>query len=109
MLQQVPLAWNLEEFAFDIPSGIIPKEEKKDLQANVHKIILSLDNLSSQVVEWLKNLEGDMEIYMASKEYIKRMESKRPIDVESYVPLSIITDPEEEYVPEYIVPHVPGV
>ena len=34
------------------------------------------------------------------------MESKRPINVEPYVPLSIIMDPDEEYVPEYIVPHV---
>ena len=37
------------------------------------------------------------------------MESKWLIDVEPYIPLSIITDPEEEYVPKYIVPHVPGV
>ena len=47
-----------------------------------------------------------MEIYMESKEYIKWMESKRSIDVEPFVPLSIIMEPEEEYVPKYIVPHV---
>ena len=70
MLQQVPPTWSLKEFAFDIPSGFILKEEKKDLQAKVHKIILSLDNLPLQVVQWPKSLEGDMEIYMASKEYI---------------------------------------
>ena len=50
-----------------------------------------------------------MKIYMASKKYIKWMESKRPIDVEAYIPLSIIMDPKEEYAPKYIVPHVLGV
>ena len=43
------------------------------------------------------------------QEIIKWMESKRPIDVEPCVPLNIITDPEDEYVLEYIVPHMPGV
>ena len=46
---------------------------------------------------------------MASKEYIKWMESKQSIDVKPYILLSIITDPEEKYVPEYIVPHMPEV
>ena len=50
-----------------------------------------------------------MKIYMASKEYIKWMENNQPIDVEPYVPLSIIIDLEEEYVLEYIIPHAPGV
>ena len=41
---------------------------------------------------------------MASKEYIKWIENKRPIDVEPYVSLSVVPDLVDEYVPEYIVP-----
>ena len=50
-----------------------------------------------------------MKIHMASKEYIRWIENKRPIDVESYIPLSVVSDPVDKYVPEYIIPSMPGV
>ena len=109
ILQQVPLAWNPEEFTFDIPSGIIPEEEKNVHQAKIHKIILSLDNSLEQIIEWPKSLGEDMNICMASKEYIKWIENKRPIDFEPYVSLSVVLDPVDEYVPEHIVPSMPRV
>ena len=50
-----------------------------------------------------------MKICISSKEYIKWIKNKHPIDVEPYVPLSVVPDPIDEYVPEYIIPSMPGV
>ena len=48
-----------------------------------------------------------MKICMTSKEYIKWIENKRLIDVESYIPLSVVLNHVDEYVLEYIVPSMP--
>ena len=46
---------------------------------------------------------------MASKEYIKWIENKHPIDVKPYVPLSMVPNPVDVYVLKYIVPSMSGV
>ena len=96
MLQEVPPAVYPDNFAFDLPQGRLTKETKTLYQAKIDLIIHTLKNSPLQDVEWPDYLDEEMNVHRASKEYIKMFKEYRQSMVEPYVP-------------DYIVPYLPGV